>query len=246
MNWGRTGCDVKVTLYVDILFREKNDTCKTLSSLWNLLVKYNTYHPRALLAAYLRGLTLSVSKAAWLLLCRVIEYQNPSNLLTFPLIYHKDEPSHLAVQAEVLQTWLSLLPALAEEQGSFLMRLSKLLQFTPQRNHVGIKVGSVVSRLRSCPGFVIKFLWPSKINIKYVYWKFRTSFNLILSIVCKIPHKIYMFKDTRFSRRRSMAASNSQGRFVAAKTNTSSSDRAKPSICNQILLINFWESIVQI
>lgn len=45
-------------------------------------------------------------------------------------------------------------------------------------------------------------------------------------------------KDTRFSRRRSIAASSSQGRFVAAKTNTRSSVRVKPSICNLIELIN--------
>jgi hypothetical protein len=39
-------------------------------------------------------------------------------------------------------------------------------------------------------------------------------------------------KDTRFSSRRSIAASNSHGKFVAARTKTSSSVLVNPSICS--------------
>lgn len=52
----------------------------------------------------------------------------------------------------------------------------------------------------------------------------RVRFDLILSMSA-------IKKDTLFSRRRSIAASNSHGRFVAARTKTSSFVLVKPSIC---------------
>lgn len=42
----------------------------------------------------------------------------------------------------------------------------------------------------------------------------------------------HLEKDTRFSSRRSIAASNSHGKFVAARTKTSSSILVNPSICS--------------
>nr|KJB69820.1 hypothetical protein B456_011G044300 [Gossypium raimondii] len=52
------------------------------------------------------------------LISRLIEYLNPNNLLTFPLMYHKEELSHHAARAEVLQTLLFLHLVLGVEQGS--------------------------------------------------------------------------------------------------------------------------------
>lgn len=70
----------------------------------------------------------------------------------------------------------------------------------------------------------------------------KSSINSSYFVWANIHVKVINEKDTRFSRRRSMAASSSQGRFVAAKTNTSSSDCVKPSICNLIEVNNFWEN----
>ena len=61
----------------------------------------------------------------------------------------------------------------------------------------------------------------------------------ILKMQSEINYELTHQKDTLFSRRRSIAASNSQGRFVAAKTKTRSSVFVKPSICNLIQAINF-------